>query len=156
MKKISRNIFFIKKIFPIIWLGLPAFITITAVMGGAASQKNGFFFLAPIIFGCGGYLLMKKMLGDLADEVYDCGSCLLVKNGNEKDEINLSDVMNVSVTTTMNPPRISLRLRKPGKFGDEVSFSPVANRFSFNPFAKNAIAEDLIVRVDQANLRNAR
>ena len=44
---------------------------------------------------------------------------------------------------------MTLRLVTPGKFGKEVSFSPV-RPLSLNPFTKNAIAESLIERVDKA------
>ncbi len=104
--------------------------------------------------GIFGYFLMKKTVWDLADEVYDCGTYLVVKNRNEEDKIDFSDVMNVSVNTMTRPPRISLRLRTASKFGDEISFSPISNGFSFNPFARNKIGEDLISRVDRANSRN--
>ncbi len=100
-----------------------------------------------------GFVVMKKLVWDLADEVYDGGDFLLVKNRGEEDRVLLSNIMNVSVSTNMNPPRITLRLVAPGRFGDEVSFSP-ASSFTLNPFARNQIAEDLIVRVDKA--RSAR
>lgn len=62
-----------------------------------------------------------------------------------------ADIMNVSVSTMMNPPRVTLRLRHPTRLGSEILFSP-ARSFRWLPFgdSKNAIAEDLIVRVDQA------
>ena len=50
----------------------------------------------------------------------------------------------------MNPPRIVLRLVSPGKFGSEVAFFPQRS-FTFNPFAKIPIAEDLIGRVYRAH-----
>jgi len=60
-----------------------------------------------------------------------------------------SNVMNVSMSTGLNPPRLSLRVVTPGQLGPEIVFSP-ARRFSLNPFARNPIAEDLMVRVDRA------
>jgi hypothetical protein len=66
--------------------------------------------------------------------------------------VPLSNIMNVSASTNMNRPQVTLRLVKPGKFGSEVSFSP-PSRFSFNPCAKHPIVEDLIVRVDEARRR---
>jgi len=47
---------------------------------------------------------------------------------------------------------LSNRLVTPGKFGTELSFSPI-RRFWLNPFAKNPFGEDLIVRVDRARSR---
>jgi hypothetical protein len=91
---------------------------------------------------------------DLADEVHDCGDSLLIRKGSNEEHIPLSNIMNVSVSTNMNPPRITLRLVKPGRLGSEISFSP-PSRLSFNPFAKNPVAEDLMVRVDQARVKRA-
>ena len=59
--------------------------------------------------------------------------------------------MNVSSTTFMNPPRITLRLVTAGKLGNEIAFSP-AMEFSLNPFAKCQLAEDLILRVHRARV----
>jgi hypothetical protein len=60
-----------------------------------------------------------------------------------------SNIMNVSMSTSLNPPRLSLRLVRPRQLGPEIVFSPV-RPFSLNPFARNPIAEDLMVRVDRA------
>jgi hypothetical protein len=56
--------------------------------------------------------------------------------------------MNVSISQFTNPRRLSLRLRTPGKFGDEIVFIPKSS-FQLNPFARNPVAEKLIARVDQ-------
>lgn len=96
-----------------------------------------------------GFFLMKKLVWDLIDEVYDGGDFLLIKNKSKEERIALSNIMNVSASTNMNPPRITLRLVAPVRLGKEISFSPKF-KFSINPFAKNEIAEDLIVRVDKA------
>ena len=101
-----------------------------------------------------GYFIMKKLVWDLVDEVYDSGDYLLVKNHGSEVRIDLTNIMNVSATTLVNPRRIVLRLREPGKFGAEIAFSPAA-RFTLNPFAKNPVAEDSIVRVDRARANGA-
>jgi hypothetical protein len=62
--------------------------------------------------------------------------------------------MNVSALTQMNPPRVTLRLAVPSVFGPEITFTP-ARPFTLIPFAKNEIAEDLIVRVDWARAKRA-
>jgi hypothetical protein len=100
-------------------------------------------------------LLYPKLIWGLADEVYDGGDYLLVKRGRIEERIALSDIMNVNSSTMVNPPRITLRLARRSKFGDEITFSPV-RPMTLNPFARNAIAEDLIVRVDAARMKRAR
>lgn len=144
----SKTTFFYKKAFPVLWFGVLAVVVAIALASGAAI-KDPLFLVAPCLMAGIGFFLVKKLLGNLADEVYDCGDSLLIRNRGVDDRIALSNIMNVSASTNMNPPRITLRLVTPGKFGPEIAFTPVA-KFSFNPLARNPVAEDLMVRVDQA------
>lgn len=112
-------------------------------------QQLLFFFGFLSLMGLTVFLILRKFVWDLADEVYDCGDHLLVRRRGKEEIVTLSNVMNVNAVTYMNPPRITLRLVQPGKFGSEISFSPVGQAM-LNPFAKNPVAEDLIVRVDRA------
>jgi hypothetical protein len=149
VKKISsRFTVFNKRIFPALWFGFLAFFLVAAIFTGAVEQGL-MFLVVPLGMAVFGFFLMKKLVWDLADEVYDCGDSLLVRNRGEEDTIALSNIMNVSASTHMNPPRVTLRLVTPSKFGSEVAFSPVIG-MTLNPFARNQVAEDLIVRVDEA------
>lgn len=146
----SRYTFFYKKIFPIFWFGFLAFFIFQTVSNGAF-QKSPISLVVPCLMAIFGFVIFKKLLWELADEVYDDGDYLLVRNNGQEEMLRLSDIMNVSATTNMNPPRITLRLIESGKFGAEVSFFPTT-AFTLNPFAKNPVAEDLIVRVDKARV----
>ena len=149
MTKISsKHVFFYKKVFPVLWFGFLAVFVGVAIIAGAFS-KAPLVLLGPGVMVVFGFFLMKYLVWDLVDEVYDGGDFLLVKNRGEEERVLLSNIMNVSATTNMNPPRATLRLVQPGKFGEEISFSP-ARPFTLNPFKKNPVVEDLIVRVDQA------
>lgn len=150
MKKISSGTTFLYKwAFPIFWFGFLAVFVIQALSSDIA-KRDPMFVLIPLIMGVAGYFMMKKMVWVLADEVYDCGTFLLVKNRGKEERVELKDVMNVSTTTMMNPPHVTLRLTRPRQDGtNELTFSPQMG-FTLNPFAKNEIAEDLIVRVDRA------
>lgn len=143
----SRRIFFVKKVFPVIWFGFLALFVAASVIGTGRTFVP--FLLAAAVMAVFGYFLMKNLVWDLADEVYDCGDFLLVRNRGEEDNVALSNIMNVSASLLLNPPRITLRLVHPGKFGKEIAFSPV-RAFTLNPFAKDPVSEDLIARVDQA------
>ena len=154
MKKISSGLTIVnKKIFPAFWFGVLAIFLIVSLVSGAADQ-DAMFVIVPVIMAIFGYVLMKKLIWPVADEVYDCGDFLLVRNRGEEDRITLADVMNVSASTFTNPPRITLRLANAGKWGTEVVFIPVRG-IVWSPFRKNAIAEDLIVRVDRARRNRA-
>jgi hypothetical protein len=90
---------------------------------------------------------MKKLIFDLVDEVWDDGNSLLVKNRGQEQRIPLSDIRNVSYSPYMNPPRITLSLRRPTVFGDQITFSAPLR---FVPFATSPVIDDLINRIDTA------
>jgi hypothetical protein len=131
-----------------VWFGVLA-LSMVAMIATRAFDKSPLLLAIPCVVALCGYFFMKKLAWDLADEVYDCGEYLLVRTWGEEEKIPLSNIMNVSASTLVNPPRITLRLVRPGRLGADVAFSPAAP-FSLNPFARNAVAEDLMVRVDAA------
>jgi 1,4-dihydroxy-2-naphthoate octaprenyltransferase len=144
----SRMTFFSKTIFPVIWFGfLGIFVVMTFI---ASKSKHGpplAMIAAPLIMAALGFLMMKKLVWDLADEVRDGGSFLVVRFGRDEERILLSNIVNVSYAYTMNPPKVTLTLRTPSRFGNEVSFSPPVR---FIPFAKSPVVADIIQRVDAA------
>ena len=152
MKKISQTTFVLKRVFPAIWFG---FLAVFLIMGTATGQafKEPMIIVVPIIMAVMGYFMFKEMLWVLADEVYDCGDFLLIKKGPLEDNVYFSNVMNVSATTMMNPPHITLRLISAGRLGDRVTFAP-ETKFSLNPFATNPIAEDLMMRAYKARQKS--
>jgi hypothetical protein len=150
MKKISSGwITFYKRMFPLLWFGGLASFAVSGVTRGAVAEGEWMVVAMPFLMAAFGFVLMKKVIWDLADEVEDYGASLLVRKSGEEERISLSNIMNVNASTNMSPQRITLRLARPGRFGTEVAFMPPM-WFSFNPFAKNPVAEDLIVRVDRA------
>ncbi len=157
MERISSGqTFFMKRILPVIWLG---FVGTGVIVSGVAifSDKGAHghpppfpFMLIPVLMLILGLALFRKLLWDLADSVDDGRNYLLVRRGSIEQRVALTDVLNVSMTQFINPPRLTLRLRKPGPLGDEVAFIPKSSGFRLNPFRRNEIAESLIRRVDQA------
>ncbi|MGA9665684.1 MAG: hypothetical protein WBQ69_04445 [Gallionella sp.] len=149
MKKISFNyLSILKNLFPILWFGILAFAMVMMIVT-KAYQKAPAAIVVPCLMAIFAYFMMKKLVWDLVDEVYDCGDFLLVRNRGEEEKVSLSDIINVSATLLVNPPRVTLRLARPGRFGEEISFSPVSP-FTLNPFARNQVTDDLITRVDRA------
>lgn len=147
MRRISsRTTFFNKRVFPVIWFGFLAFFVVGSSFAMIAKGELQMAFLfIPSAMAVFGYFLMKKLVFDLMDEVWDDGDMLIVKNKNEEDRIPLSEIMNISYSYVTNPPRVTLTLRHPCRFGTEVTFSPP---ISFIPFKKSPIIDELIVRVD--------
>jgi hypothetical protein len=152
MRRISsRTTFFYKRIFPVIWFGLLVVFMvapfIAPMIGGSVSGSPLAFLVVPAIMIVVGYIIMKKLVFDLVDEVLDAGDMLVIRNGHLEDRVALSDIMNVSYSPFVNPPRVTLLLRNPGMFGDRVSFcAPV----SFMRFSTSPIIDELITRIDAA------
>jgi hypothetical protein len=145
----SRKTFFHKRVFPIIWFGLLAFFMagpfIAPLIGGTTPGAPLAFLVVPALMMLIGYLFMKKLIFDLVDEVLDGGDVLVVRNRGLEERVALSDIMNVSYSPFVNPPRVTLLLRRPSIFGDRVTFcAPV----SFVPFSTSPIIDELIRRID--------
>jgi hypothetical protein len=150
MRQISSKMTaFHKKLFPAVWFGFLAVFIVSAWSADVFQSDRRLFLLAPLLMGVLGFVFMRRLLWDLADEVHDCGDALLVRKGGEQERIPLAGIMNVSATVLVNPPRITLRLVNTGRFGTEVAFMPLTH-FTLNPFKKSPIADDLMVRVDRA------
>jgi hypothetical protein len=154
MKRISSgSTTFFKKLMPLLMVGfLVLFVVSALTRGEVAAQEKWAFVVVPCFITLIVFLIMRKALWVLMDEVQDGGDFLLVRKGSEEERIPLSNVMNVS-TSANNPPRITLRLVKPGRFGSEIAFIAPSRR-SLDPFVKNPVAEDLIVRAYEARTRS--
>jgi hypothetical protein len=148
----SKATFFHKRIFPVLMLG---FLLIFLAVGVGAQWRAGNgpplpFFLMPIFVAVIIFFVFKKLIFDLVDEVWDAGDALIVRNKGQEERIALSDIMNVSYSPFVNPPRVTLSLRRPSVFGDQISFcAPVR----FVPFSTSPIIDELIKRIDAARTR---
>jgi hypothetical protein len=148
----SAQTTFSKRVFPVLWIGMLVLLVFIAIASHGWRQQP-MMLAAPAFMGVVGVFLFRKLVWDLADEVQDGGSYLLVRKGNIEERVQLANVMNISFSMFANPRRLSLRLRTPGKLGDEISFIPKSPFFGFNPFGRNPVFENLIARVDQARLQ---
>jgi hypothetical protein len=150
MRRISsKATFWYKWVFPIVWFG---FLAVFIAMGVFASVHNDRtplmpFIVMPALMIVIGYFIMKKLVFDLVDEVWDDGAELIVRDKGREDRIALSNIINVSYSQFVNPPRVTLMLRQPSNFGSKISFSAPVR---FVPFAESPVVEDLIRRVDAA------
>lgn len=141
---------FYKRAFPLLLFGAVAVVVI-AVLRDEAARGSLPFFAIPILFmGTVWFFMFRKLIWDLVDEVEDHGDYLIVRNRGDEERIALANIMNISASSFINPPRVTLRLVKAGKFGREVTFSPT-KRFTLNPFARHPVVDDLIERTHRAS-----
>jgi hypothetical protein len=149
MHRISSRLTFItKRAFPTLWFGFLALFFVSTVVGMASDRNVPIeFLLVPIVMAGFGYLLMKNLVFDLVDEVWDAGAELVVKNKGREARVLLTDVINVSYAVATSPQRVTLTLRQPTVLGKEITFAAPT---SWIPFSKSPIVEDLIQRIDAA------
>jgi hypothetical protein len=150
----SRNTFFLKRVLPtlvfaVLALGIAAPLLLTH---GHAAALPWPALAAPLAMAIIFYLLLKRLVFDLADEVTDEGDALCVRFGAEVERVPLGEIINVSYSGITNPPRITLTLRNAGRFGREITFSPVQG-FLSPLFRPNPLVGDLIARVDAERRR---
>ena len=76
----SRNTFFVKRVFPVLWFGIIA-VGLIAALAAARAGKTvpPPIFIAPLLMLVIGYALMRTLVFDLADEVLDEGDALRVR-----------------------------------------------------------------------------
>ena len=147
MKRISKTSIILKWVFPIFWIGLLGVFLSLAL---TAEKVPLVTILLPVVMMVFGFGVMKKLVWDLADEVYDAGDYLLFKKGGVEQQVYLSDIVNINHMSMSSPPRISVQCRTPGPLGTEISFSAPT---SFNPFEKPELVRELIERVDRTRRR---
>ena len=84
--------------------------------------------------------------------LYNGGDFLLVRNGGIEDRIPLTQIDRVQKAIYSQPPRVTIRLNRPGKFGETIVYSP-EGRFALVPWAQNA-TNDLIERIEAVRSRH--
>lgn len=149
MKRISsRMTGFLKRGLPVLLLGLVAAVVGALALGSHATPVPWVVLVSlPVIVFAIVAVLLKMLVFDLVDEVHDAGDHLVVRKGDITERIPLAQIVNLSETVLVNPPRVTLTLRKPGRLGKEIVFSPMAPLLRFG---RNPLVAELIERVDAA------
>jgi hypothetical protein len=149
MRKISSSsTVFYKKVFPIFWFGVCGFVSVIAVLAVFQNREPIFIVLPPIALAVFGYILMRALIFDLVDEVYLDGDEIIITNGGEVDQFAVTNILNVNASVMTNPERITLTLKKPCRFGSEVTFSPTMRLWMFQ---RHPIARELIELAHREN-----
>ncbi|MBO9661358.1 hypothetical protein [Dokdonella sp.] len=149
----SRWTYFYKRVVPLIGWSFPALAILRWLSDRHSPPSfDPVFLLIPIGTAVLTHVFLHALSHDLADEVVEAGDSLIVRKAGEEARIALAEIINVDASTLFNPPRITLSLRTPCRFGAKIVFSPPPNRHLFAPFAPNPTAEALIERVHRARM----
>jgi hypothetical protein len=133
MKRISsRSTVFYKRIFPLLWFGFLASFVIVSLSASRRTHGAAIPFLVmPVLMAVIGYVLFRRLIFDLVDEVWDDGDVLIVRNAGTEERVMLKNIINVGFSTMTNPERVTLTLRDPGVLGKEITFSPPRRFLAF-------------------------
>lgn len=153
MNKISaKSTFFYKRIFPVFWIILlTGFAAGATYFGKTGGHFSIMYIIAPGAMIITGLLVMKKYFFSLADVVWDDGTALIVKHKGDQIRIRILDMVNAHYDSATIPPRITIRLAKPVRFGSQFAFMPPGKLFS----SANNPAVDELIRKIQAGRRTA-
>jgi len=113
----SRNTFFQKRVLPYLLFGVIAIGVVVPLLvtRGSSNAPPWPVFAAPLAVAIIIYVVLKKLVFDLADEVWDEGDALRVRFGEEEERIPLAEIINVSYAGVTNPPRITLTFNRSRK-----------------------------------------
>jgi hypothetical protein len=124
---------------------------VVSMMQDGPKSPPAFVLIIPLVMAAFGFGIMHKLVFDLMDSVYDAGDHLVLHFKGQDETVPLSNIINVSHTQLMNPPRITLTLRQPCRFGTKVAFCPATSWVDYKSLGfTNAIADELIDRADKA------
>jgi hypothetical protein len=146
----SRSTYFYKRIFPWLWFGFLALIVLIVAYASRGRHTPLLpMLIGPAFMAVVGFVLYRKLIADLVDEVWLASDVLLVKNRGDEISVGLRDIVNVNAVTVTNPRRITLLLRHATRLGQHISFMPAIQLGSFvSSFKPDPIASELIARVD--------
>jgi hypothetical protein len=150
MRRLSSTMtVFYKRVFPVIWL---LFLVLPIVALRNLPTRGGYplwpSFVPALMIFIVGFVLYRKLISDLVDEVWLDGDQLLVKNRGQQALAALADVININASTLTNPRRITVMLRTDSRFGRDITFIPASPIGFMSAFKPDPIATDLIERVD--------
>ncbi len=145
MRQISSNsTWWHKKAFPTFWFSFLALMTVIMLPSVLEGQAPAQVILIPLGMSVFGFLLMRMLVWPLVDEVYLDGDDVVVRNKGEEDRFPFSNVINIQGSEFTNPERITLNLKQPCLFGDEIKFMPPPRWLAFG---KHPLATELINRL---------
>jgi hypothetical protein len=144
MRKISSRLtFWYRRVFPVFWFGFLALWTMFATLWPGRGHPPLFVLFFPAVMALAGYLMMRRLLFPLADEVFLDGDEVIVRKNGKEIRFDVRQIINVDSSTLRSPQRITLTLRKPSELGREILFCP---KYRFLLFSRHPTAEELIAK----------
>lgn len=150
MKKISGEMVLIKKLYPAFVFSIFG-ISIALGLSGGITKENGFGLLVLIGASIYTFLSFKRLLWDLADEVFDCGDSLIFLKSGTKTKVMLSDITHVEYNHSHSPERVKVFVNTSNANKYEFVFCP-EGKWKLSWRDKNPLVLELIDRIEQSKL----
>ncbi len=144
MKRLSTPYGFGLKAFPYLFCGFLG-VMLFLVISSLGWRKSVGEIVTSVAFAAFGVLIWWINTDGIADEVFDLGDHLLVRQNDAEARVPLADIVNVNFKVIPRPARITLTLDKPCELGSEIVFAPPPDIY-ISAFPKNPIAENLLAR----------
>lgn len=142
----SKSTWWYKRGMPVVFFGFVVLVSFIGAREAIAREQSLVpFFLAPLVMSGVLWLVFRRFIVELVDEVWDDGDSLVIKKKSIDETVLLKSVVNVNDLTSVNQPMVTLLLRDPCRFGREVSFVPQGG---VKLGRRNPIATELIERID--------
>lgn len=146
MRRISSSwTWWHKKAFPIFFFAFLGLASLAGLHGVIQRQAPAPTLLIPVGMAAFGYILMRRLVFPLMDEVWIQGEELIVRNGDKEDRFQIGNIINVEASEFTSPERITLTLKGPSTFGREIAFLPPIRWW---PFGRHLIAQELLRRAN--------
>ena len=100
-----------KRWMPLCWFGLLAIATVVLAVLVARGRCEPAMLLIPAGAALASFLYMKFFTFVLADEVWDAGDILVIKNGSGELRLPVANIKSVHYSMVADPPRITLVFR---------------------------------------------
>ncbi len=153
-KRISYDLGFQKKWFPILFSCVTALLTFSLVLVWTSNASEGAWWgfpLALVAAPVAGFLAKKfaqyAHRSAYVDEVYDCGDHIEVFNEGQQAHIPFAEIGSVT-WTLMQPAHICLHLKRRSSLGGRIRFLPKVGFFSYSRVAKELRERSVSARRD--------
>lgn len=127
---------FYKRTFPALFFGLAIFVpAVFAIVQLLSGRSLSFPLLAgPLAFGGLGFFILRYLVRDFADEVYESGETLVVHRDGRVTEIPIAQIESALYSAAHPSTHVKLRLRAPSvELGRSFSFIAPPGQSRFEP-----------------------
>src|SRR5262249_54168827 len=126
----SKMTFYYKRVSPVIFFGVVLLMFGFGLISVLRERKvsNVPFLIVLLLLAVFAYRFVQKLVFNLAEEVLDAGSALVVRSGGQEERIALSDIKNVNYSPYMSPPQVTLSVRRHTVFGETIAFLDARRR----------------------------